>query len=75
MQVFLFSWQKHMFLSLCSNSANSIGRMKSKKKKTSFAFSILCHSSWRSAVLVYRDLSNHCVLCKICEDQGDVCMI
>lgn len=33
MEVFLFSWQKHMFLSLCSNSANSIGRMKSKKKK------------------------------------------
>lgn len=33
MEVFLFSWQKHMFLSLCSNSANSIGRKKSKKKK------------------------------------------
>lgn len=33
MEVFLFSWQKHMFLSLCSNSANSIGRMKTKKKK------------------------------------------
>lgn len=32
MEVFHFSWQKHMFLSLCSNSANSIGRMKSKKK-------------------------------------------
>lgn len=32
MEVFLFSWQKHMFLSLCSNSANSIGRKKSTKK-------------------------------------------
>lgn len=75
MQVFLFSWQKHMFWSLCSNSANSIGRKKSKKKKNMVCICNIVHSSWRSAVLVSRDMSNDCVLCKICEDQGDVCMI